>query len=95
MTQDKKTIAFDANPETACVALGLAMGFMPRALYELERDMDSRIPEEKKAEIMDIIITAFRQANVVAGTHEKMIKDKKFMAEMEEIFGELDLDEAI
>ena len=94
MIQDKKTIAFEANPTTASVAFGLALGFMPRMFQELERP-GLAMQEEKKEEIKSILLIAFRTSNVVAGTREAMLKDKKFMAEMEKMFGKIDFEEAV
>lgn len=97
MIQDKKTIAFEANPTTASIAFGLAMGLIPQMFQHMEESSNGVLtfPKEKQEEIFEVLQTAFRQANIVAGTREAMLKDKKFMAEMEEIFGEINLDEAI
>lgn len=97
MTKDKKTIAIEANPTTACVAFGLAMGLLPQFFEKMEADTNGLavFPEDKKKELIDVITAAFREANIVAGTKEAMLKDKEFMAEMEEMFGEIDLEEAI
>ena len=97
MTKDKKTIAIEANPTTACVAFGLAMGLLPQFFENMEADTNglAAFPEDKKKELIDVITAAFREANIVAGTKEAMLKDKEFMAEMEEMFGEIDLEEAI
>lgn len=95
MNQDKKTIAIEANPTTACVAFGLAMGTLPQFFQKMEAESDGMVsfPKEKQQEIFDVLHHAFRQANIVAGTREKILKDKKFMAEMEEMLGEIDWEE--
>lgn len=36
MIQDKKTIAFEANPTTASIAFGLAMGLIPQMFQHME-----------------------------------------------------------
>ena len=97
MTHDKKTIAIEANPTTACVAFGLAMGLLPQFFQKMEADTNglASFPIAKQKEIIDVLHSAFRQANIVAETREAMLKDKKFMAEMEEIIGEIELEEAI